>query len=265
MALPSNLTFAEMYERFLVEPLFRPFAEQLLERAQPAAHDSVLDIACGTGIAARLARTKLGASAKVVGVDVSAPMLAIGRGIDATIDWREGNAAALPVAADEQFSIVTCHQGLQFVPDKAGAVREMRRVLRSGGRVAIGTWLAVDDIPFVRDLDRMARRQLGTFTDSRHSYGDGKAIAALLSDGGFHDVEVETVSHDVTMTDGPLFARMNAMAVVGMSAAGKALDDAGRAQLAGDIAAASLDVVKRYTTDGVLTFSLTTNVAIARA
>jgi hypothetical protein len=33
MALPSNLTFAEMYERFLVEPLFRPFAEQLLERA----------------------------------------------------------------------------------------------------------------------------------------------------------------------------------------------------------------------------------------
>ena len=63
MALPSNLTFAEMYERFLVEPLFRPFAEQLLERARPTANDSVLDVACGTGIVARLARKRLGSAA----------------------------------------------------------------------------------------------------------------------------------------------------------------------------------------------------------
>ena len=68
MALPSNLTFAEMYERFLVDPLFRPFAEQLLERVRPTANDSVLDIACGTGIVARLARKKLGAAPKVVGI-----------------------------------------------------------------------------------------------------------------------------------------------------------------------------------------------------
>src|SRR5215467_11567625 len=192
MALPSNLTFAEMYERFLVEPLFRPFAEQLLDRARPTANDSVLDIACGTGIVTRLARKTLGASAKVVGVDVSGPMLAVGRGIDPTIDWREGNATALPVAADEKFSIVTCHQGLQFVPDKAAAVREMRRVLRAGGRVVVGTWLAVEDIPFVRDLDHIARQQLGPFSDSRHSFGDGTALRALLSDNGFHDATMET-------------------------------------------------------------------------
>jgi ubiquinone/menaquinone biosynthesis C-methylase UbiE len=265
MALPSNLTFAEMYERFLVEPLFRPFAEQLLERARPTANDNVLDIACGTGIVARLARKNLGAWAKVVGVDVSGPMLAVARGIDATIDWREGNATALPVTADEQFSIVTCHQGLQFVPDKTGAVRDMRRVLRAGGHVAIGTWLSIEEIPFVRDLDRIARQELGPFTDSRHSFGDGEALAAVLVDNGFHSVQVETVSHDVRMTDGAFFARMNAMALVGMSLKGKALDDPGRAQLAGEIATASLDVVKRYTKDGTLTFALVTNIATARA
>jgi ubiquinone/menaquinone biosynthesis C-methylase UbiE len=266
MALPGTLTFAEMYERLLVEPLFRPFAEPLLERARPTANDSVLGIACGTGIVARLARKKLGAATKVVGVDVSAPMLAVARGIDPTIDWREGNATALPVTADEQFSIVTCHQGLQFVPDKGAAVREMRRVLRAGGRVVIGTWLSIEDIPFVRDLDEIARRQLGPFTDSRHSFGDGKALATLLSEHGFHDAKVETVSHDVTMADnGPLFARMNAMAVVGMSPKGKALDDAGRGHLAGEIAAASMEVLKRYTDSGTLTFSLITNVATAQA
>ena len=265
MALPSNLSFAELYERFLVEPLFRPFAEQLLERVRPTANDSVLDIACGTGIVARLIRKRLGAAAKVVGVDVSAPMLAVARGIDATIDWREGNATALPVSADEQFSIVTCHQGLQFVSDKAGAVREMRRVLRSGGRAVLGTWLSIEGIPFVHDLDRIARRQLGPFTDSRHNFGEGRALAKLLGEGGFHELKVETVSHDVRMSDGPLFGRMNAIAVVGMSPKGKTLDEAGRAQLAGEIATACIDVVKRYTKDGVLAFALTTNVATARA
>jgi ubiquinone/menaquinone biosynthesis C-methylase UbiE len=264
MALPSNLTFAEMYERFLVEPLFRPFAEQLLERTRPTASDSVLDVACGTGIVARLARLKLGSAAKVVGVDVSGPMLAVARGVDSTIDWREGNATALPVLTDEQFSIVTCHQGLQFVPDRAGAVREMRRVLRSGGRVAVGTWLSIEEIPFVRDLDQIARQQLGPFTDSRHSFGDGKALAALLQENDFRDVSADTISNDVRMTDGAFFARMNAMAVVGMSSKGKALDESGRAQLAGDIATASLDVVKRYARDGLLTFRLATNVVTGR-
>jgi len=264
MALRRNLTFAEMYERFLVEPLFRPFAEQLLERTRPTASDSTLDIACGTGIVARLARLKLGRGAKVVGVDVSGPMLAVAGGVDSTIDWREGNATALPVPADERFSIVTCHQGLQFVPDRAGAAREMRRVLRSGGRIAIGTWLPIEDIPFVRDLDQIARQQLGPFTDSRHSCGDGKALARLLEENDFRDVTVDTVSHDVRIADGPFFARMNAMAVVGMSPKGKALDDSGRATLAGEIATASLDVVQRYTRDGVLTFALATNVVTAR-
>ena len=264
MALPSNLTFAEMYERFLVEPLFRPFAEQLLERIRPTPSDSVLDIACGTGIVARLARLKLGRGAKVAGVDVSGPMLAVARGVDPTVDWREGNATALPVPPDEQFSAVICHQGLQFVSDRAGAVREMRRVLRSGGRVAVGTWLPIEDIPLVRDLDQIARQQLGPFTDSRHSFGDGKALAGLLEENDFRDVGADIVSHDVRMTDGLLFARMNAMAVVGMSSKGKALDESGRAQLAGEIASATLDVVKRYTRDGVLTFALATNVVTAR-
>jgi ubiquinone/menaquinone biosynthesis C-methylase UbiE len=264
MSLPSHLTFAETYERFLVEPLFRPFAEQLLDRAFPTANDSLLDVACGTGIVARLARLKMGAAAKVVGADVSAPMLAVARGTDASIDWREGNATALPVPSDEQFSIVTCHQGLQFVPDRAGAVREMRRVLRRGGRVAAGTWLPIADIPFFSDLDQVARQQLGAFTDSRHSFGDGRALATLLEENGFHDVALDRVSYDVKITDGPFFALMNAMAVVGMSPKGKALDEAGRAALAHEVATASMDAISRYTKDSVLVFSLTTNVVTAR-
>ena len=121
-----------------------------------------------------------------------------------------------------------------------------------------------EDIPFVRDLDQIARQHLGPFTDSRHSYGDGKALEALLHENDFRDVGGDTISLDVRMTDGPFFARMNAMAVVGMSSKGKALDESGRAELAGEIASGSLDVVRRYARDGVLTFSLATNVVTGR-
>src|SRR5919109_1378278 len=102
-------TFSEIYERVLVGPLFRPFAEQLVARVGPDRGDSVIDVACGTGIVARVARERLGPQARIVGVDVAPPMLAVARTVDPTIDWRDGNAVALPVSATEHFTVLTCH------------------------------------------------------------------------------------------------------------------------------------------------------------
>src|SRR5215472_17372857 len=96
-------TFTEIYERVLVGPLFRPFAERLVACTAPNHGDSVLDVACGTGIAARVARERVGPNARIVGVDVAPAMLAVARTVDSTIDCREGNAASLPVAPAEQF------------------------------------------------------------------------------------------------------------------------------------------------------------------
>src|SRR5262245_48897181 len=62
--------FTEIYERVLVAPLFRPFAEQLVASVAPDGRDSIIDVACGTGIAARVARERLGPPARIVGVDV---------------------------------------------------------------------------------------------------------------------------------------------------------------------------------------------------
>ena len=59
-------------------------------------------------------------------------MLAVARGVAADIDWREGNAGALPLREYEQFDVVVCQQGLQFFPDRLAAAREMRRALVLG-------------------------------------------------------------------------------------------------------------------------------------
>jgi len=80
MTLPfGQVSFPEMYEQELVGPLFRPWAGPLLEAAELAAGDRVLDIACGTGVVARTARERLGDTGSVVGVDINPAMLAVAR------------------------------------------------------------------------------------------------------------------------------------------------------------------------------------------
>jgi ubiquinone/menaquinone biosynthesis C-methylase UbiE len=264
MQLFASMTFPEIYERVLVGPLFRPFAEALIAHLLPQEGESLIDVACGTGIVARIARGRLGAAGRIVGVDVAPAMLAVARSVDGTIGWREGNAVSLPVAASERFSLLTCHQGLQFVTDKATAVREMRRVLAPMGRVAIATWRPLEDLPVAHALNSIAERHVGTIVDSRHSFGNVDALKTLLSDAGFLDVRAETVFRDVQLADGALYARLNAMAVIGMSQKGNGLNEAERGELASRIAEDSRDLIARQTKGGAFVLPLATNVVTAR-
>jgi ubiquinone/menaquinone biosynthesis C-methylase UbiE len=168
----------------------------------------------------------------------------------------------LPVEQD-QFSLISCHQGVQFFPDKLAAVREMRRVAAAGGRVGVAAWLSPADIPFAGDLHEIAERHLGPMTDVRHSFGDASALARLLAEGGFRDVQVETVQSTVHGIDGLAYARLNAMAIVGMSSKAKSLPDADRAEMTNRIAADTAAVVNKYTIDGVFQFTLGSNIATA--
>jgi ubiquinone/menaquinone biosynthesis C-methylase UbiE len=263
--LSASMTFPEIYERVLVQPLFRPFAEAVVERLKPVPPDSLIDVACGTGIVARIARQALGPSARIVAVDVSAPMLAVARTVDASVDWREGNAVALPVREGESFSLLACHQGLQFFPDKPTAVREMRRALAPGGRLAIACWRSLQDIPAALELNEIAERHVGPIVDSRHSFGNAADLRALLTDNGFHECRVEAFAHDVRFADGTLFATLNAMAVIGMTEKGKKLNEGERGELAGKIAAESHTVIARRTKHGEFVVPLSTNIATARA
>lgn len=109
MSLPvyamSLSGFPEMYEN---QPLFRPWVDDLFARVQLKRGDRVLDIACGTGVVARCAKEHLGRDARVVGVDISAPMLAVASDRAPAVDRREGSASALPIGATERFDVVFC-------------------------------------------------------------------------------------------------------------------------------------------------------------
>lgn len=267
MSLPSYAmnqpSFPEMYEEALVGPLFRPWAEITFDELHLAPGDRVLDIACGTGIVARVAKERLGDTGQIVGVDLSPDMLVVARRVGPGIDWLEGDATALPLNDEERFDVVVCQQGLQFFKDKTAAVAQMSRALRTGGRLAVSTWLSDEEIPFMRDLRRVAERHVGPIADPRHSFGNGAQLEALLRDGGFTGVRSQVISRTIRFND-RRFVRMNAMALVGMSEAGKAMDKDERKRAAEAIGSDSESVLQAYADGPGVAFELSTNLATAR-
>lgn len=267
---PANLVsgalgFADAYERYLVGPIFRPWAERLIDRSDLARNESVVDVACGTGIVSRLARRRVGRAARVVAIDKSPAMLAIARALDDTIEWREGDALVLPLSDDERHDVVFCHQGLQFFPDKPAALREMRRILQPGGRVALGVWRSREENTLFGEMDSVAERFVGPIHDVRHSLGNADVLSRLLIEGGFHDVDVTPATLETRLEIEPtILARMNAMAVISMSERGKTLADDERATMSAAIVEASLPEIARFVDDGAIGFQTSSNIAVAR-
>lgn len=267
MSLPSyamnQTSFPQMYEQWLVGPLFRPWAEMTVEELAVSPGDRVLDIACGTGILARVAKERIGDGGHVVGVDISPDMLAVARSIVPAIEWREGNASALPLKDGERFDVVACQQGLQFFPDKPAAAAQMRRALAKGGRLAVATWRSDEEIPYFRELRRVAERHLGAISDQRYGFGDAAQLETLLRDAGFNEVRSKVLLRTIRFEDGAAFLRLNTMALVGMSTAGKAMNDRERKDLVEEIESDSVSVQQSYTDGSALAFELRTNLAMA--
>jgi ubiquinone/menaquinone biosynthesis C-methylase UbiE len=137
-------------------------------------------------------RERLGGAAKIAGLDASAPMIEKARSIAPELDFREGNAMALPFA-DGSFELVLCQEMLQFVPDRPAALREVRRVLSAGGRFIATTWRPRSEQPLYDALGQIAERHLGRSQDKRWSL-DGATLGASLTEAGFTNVRVETIS-----------------------------------------------------------------------
>jgi SAM-dependent methyltransferase len=122
---------AEFYESTFVPGLFASWAQRLVEAAAPAPGESVLDVACGTGVVARAAAAR---ARVVVGLDANEAMLAVARRLRPDLRWQAGDAGALPFG-DGEFDVVLCQAALMFFPDRVAALREMGRV--AAGRVAV--------------------------------------------------------------------------------------------------------------------------------
>jgi ubiquinone/menaquinone biosynthesis C-methylase UbiE len=261
----SQASFPEIYEQALVGPLFQPWVEPLLEEVELKPGNRVLDIACGTGIVARIAKERQGSAGTVVGVDLNPQMLAVARRLAPTIDWRQGDAGALPLRDGETFDIVLCQQGFQFFADRTAAVRQMHSVLVKGGRLGVSTWRSDEESPVLHELRRVAERHVGPIVDRRHSLGDTTPLEAVLQEMGFHDVRSKQFSRKILFQDGAVFVRLNAMALVSMSAQVGSSGDNERERVVDAIVSESAALVGSHTDDAGFAYEIGTNVVLARA
>src|SRR5688572_17718823 len=141
---------AEAYEDFVVHWQFRSWTAVLLAEAGLRPRERVLDLAAGTGIVAREAAPIVGEGGRVVALDMSPAMLAVGQRLPApagaAIEWLESDATRLPLP-DATFDVVLCQQGLQYFPDRPSSVGEIKRVLTPGGRSVLAVWRSLEHHP----------------------------------------------------------------------------------------------------------------------
>lgn len=194
---------AELYQRYLVPAITTKWAQDLVERANPGPGEVILDVACGTGVVARLV-AKRAAQGRVVGLDLNATMLAVARAAShdgSTITWVEGSALDLPFPP-ASFDLVLCQLGLQFFPDRDRALREMRHVLKGTGRVALSVYSPIERTPganaFVLALDQVLGADASRIKRGEHAFADPAEVDKLLKNAGFSGPEVRTVQQTIS-------------------------------------------------------------------
>lgn len=260
---------AEVYEHYLGPAIAHPWTRVLLEYAAPRPGELVLDVACGTGTVARHAAPMVEHHGRVVALDMNADMLEVGRGLPAlggaAIEWRQGDAVRLD-RPDGAFDLVTCQQGLQFFPDRAASLREMRRVLTDRGRVAISVWRALGLHPVYEALMGATARHLGaplSAVDMSFSLWSADELRALLSDAGFQGIEITPRSMDVRLPEPDRFAHLTVLSAATSIPAFAQLDPAERASLVERVTAETRAVVQHYRDRDTLRFPMSTHIAVA--
>lgn len=181
----------EFYERYLVPLIFEPYALDLAKRLASKPPTRVLEIAAGTGVVTRALASALPDTASIVATDLNQPMLdyASSVGTARRVEWRQADAMSLPFD-DGAFDAVVCQFGVMFLPDKAKAYSEARRVLKPRGAFVFNVWDRIEENEFAdtvtsalqtffpRDSPRFLAR-------TPHGYYDKDTIVRDLAAGGF--------------------------------------------------------------------------------
>ena len=182
--------------------VFAPLASWCCVAAGVEPGIRLLDVACGTGLVTLPAARLAGSNGRVVAIDLAPDMISsvtrrARRENLETVEAHEMDAEDMQFD-DGSFDAVTCACGLMFVPDAPRALREIRRVLRPGGRIAVAVWDEPGKSSFLTLAGRAAAATLppappapGAPGGFRFS-GPGELVG-LLREAGFAGVAVESL------------------------------------------------------------------------
>jgi len=182
----------KMHEEHLVPAIYAQWAHKVVELAEVDLGHDVLDVACGTGSLARAAKLEVGFSGKVTGLDASEKMLDSANRHSRGIQWQQGDAEKLPFKQD-QFDRVLCQFSLMFIANRVHAIKEMLRVCKPDGLIALAVWAPMDHSRAYVSLIRLVHKYLGAHAafklSAPWSLGKPGVMDALLLSAGVNEYE----------------------------------------------------------------------------
>jgi ubiquinone/menaquinone biosynthesis C-methylase UbiE len=186
---------AEVYEEFFVPALFQEWTSRVADAANISSGQRILDVASGTGVLTREVAKRVGASGSVVGLDLNEGMLAVAQRKAPEIEWQQGNAEALPFDSNS-FDAVVCQFGLMFFEHRLAAIKEMVRVLRQGGCIAIAVWDSLENTPGYAAITELLERLFGDqAADAMRApfvLGDKQVLQSLFTEAEVSSAQIKT-------------------------------------------------------------------------
>ncbi len=189
--LPSNLQAARTWgaggEKY--DQISRGIAdaiEHAVDVLDPQPGERILDVATGTGWAARRIAQR---GAIVTGVDLGEEIIEAAKALSTGIEFLVGDAEALPFP-DDHFDAVISTFGVMFARDPEAVARELARVVRPGGRISLANWAIGGSVHNMFQLIRSYKPVESSPAPSPFEWGSSKRVAELL--GAHFDVEFES-------------------------------------------------------------------------
>lgn len=177
----------------------------LLTWASPAPNESVLDVACGTGLVSFEAARAVGAGGHVLGIDLSDQM--VGAAERRAGDLKLSNCSFVRMDAetlalpDASFDVALCALGLMYMPDPEQALQEMCRVLRPGGRVSIAVWGERAKCGWSAIFSIVDEEVASEVCPLFFRLGEQNTLARLCANAKFEEVRHRRITAPITFAD----------------------------------------------------------------
>jgi SAM-dependent methyltransferase len=250
-----------------------PIGQHLMEVTKPAAGERVIDVGCGCGDTSIELARRVAPGGSVMGVDVSAPMLARARDRGASqpgVTFEQGDAQVCEFAK-EAHDLVYSRFGVMFFSDSVAAFRNLRSALKPNGRVAFVSWLPARDNAWVKIPVEILKAHVELPAPTppgepgEFAFADPEHVQHILSAAGFTDIEIDRKDMPIAVASGggleDAVEFYLGMGPTGRAMAAAGADDDLKSRIAGDLR----DELGKFVTDAGVVLGAAVWMVTARA
>ena len=212
----------------LLNRIFQPFEDVLVDAVRRASPSRLLDVGCGTGSTTLAVARLVGESGRCEGIDISDPMISAAR-----VRAERAPRPTLFIRADAEthafepasFDMIISRFGVMFFDDPVRAFANLRRAAAKNAKLYFTAWRSADENPFMTTAERAAAPLLPDLPPRRSNapgqfaFSDPRRVQTILENGGWHEVHIEPIDVVCAMSEKELNEYLIRLGPVGLALA----------------------------------------------